>query len=254
MLEMPEAARTRVARINGRADAFNDTMLDLLEHVEYRLITGGEDLEDIYRLRYASFLKAGMLSVNASRMLSDRWDDLPNSYRFGVYYDGELMSTMRLHYLSAAHPYAPALDTFPEALEHRLKRGETFIDGTRFAADADKTPAPRAVPFLTIRLALVACCYFRQTGCLSAIKPEHTAFYVRTFGAREVAGPTPYPGLVVPRYLYETPCGDNLVATLNRFPFLRSTPIEQRMLFGSLPADRDPLIVLPTAKYARKAA
>ncbi len=45
MREISAAAQERVARLRGRADAFNEAMLELLEHVEYRLVTGGEDLE-----------------------------------------------------------------------------------------------------------------------------------------------------------------------------------------------------------------
>lgn len=236
------------------ADAFNRSIFDQLEHVEYRLVTGGEDLEDIYRLRYDSFLRAGMLNADPSGMLHDRWDDLPNSYRFAVYYDGQLMSTMRLHHITRDFPYAPAYDTFPEALAERVAKGESFIDGTRFAAYADIAPSPLSIPFLTIRLALVASSWFGQTACLSAIKPEHTAFYKRMFDAKAIAGPTLYPGLVVPRYLYETPCGENLIKVLTRYPFMQSTKSEQRMLFGDGSRMGAPLTVLPTARFAREAS
>lgn len=254
MRKMATAAQERLSRVKGKADAFNESILSLLEHVEYRLVSSGEDLEDIYRLRYSSFLKAGMLEPNATRALHDRWDDLPNSYRFGVYFDGELVSTVRLNYITREQPFAPCMDTFPEVMYPRVERGDTFIDLTRFAADPDKAPAPGVLPFITLRLAPVATCYFNQTSCLAAIKPDHAAFYRRMFNAFEIGGPAPYPGLIVPRYLYEAPCGENLAKTLERFPFFRSSPIEQRMLFGTLPEGRDPLTVLPTAKYMCKAA
>ena len=247
------SAELTTTQTTRSADVFNQSILEQLEHVEYRRVSAGEDLEAIYRLRYDSFLRAGMVNADPSGMLEDRWDNLPNSYRFAVYYDGELMSTMRLHLISREFPYAPAYDTFPEALADRVAHGETFIDGTRFAAFQDIAPSPMSIPFLTIRLALVASSYFGQTSCLSAIKPDHTAFYKRMFGASCIAGPTPYPGLVVPRFLYETPCGDNLTRVLDRFPFMRSTKSEQRMLFGDK-ADDVPLTVLPTAKYVSEAA
>lgn len=239
---------------DASVQAFNRSILDQLDHVEYRLISGGEDLEDIYRLRYDSFLRAGMLESDPSGMLQDRWDDLPNSYRFAVYYDGELMSTMRINYVSSACPSSPASDTFPEVMTERVARGETFVDVSRFAAYENVGPSPLSVPFLTMRLVTVATSYFRQTGCLYAIKPEHTAFYKRMFSASCVAGPKPFPGLVVPRFLYETPCGDNLPRVLARYPFMHSTKSEQRMLFGSLERGEAPLTILPTAKYASMAA
>lgn len=248
---MPETSQAAPSRVQ----LLNDSIFTLLEKVEYRLVTGGEDLEDIYRLRYISFLRAGMMSPNATRMLHDQWDDLPNSYRFGVYYDGELVSTVRLSHMTRERPEGPSLSTFPDAIASRLEQGDSFIDLTRFAADTDKAPSPGVLPFLTLRLAPVATCYFQQTSCLAAIKPEHSAFYRRIFNAFQIGGPAPYPGLIVPRYLFEAPSGANLTKTLQRFPFFRSTPTEQRMLFAPRTAEQPgPLTVLPTAKYLRQAA
>lgn len=45
MHEAVVATKDRAARLQGQVDAFNETMLGLLERVEYRLVTGGEDLE-----------------------------------------------------------------------------------------------------------------------------------------------------------------------------------------------------------------
>ncbi|TGQ60656.1 hypothetical protein EN848_33470, partial [bacterium M00.F.Ca.ET.205.01.1.1] len=58
---MEAAAKGASAGASSKADSLlNRTMMQLLEHVEYRLITGGEDLEAIYRLRYQSYVKSGM--------------------------------------------------------------------------------------------------------------------------------------------------------------------------------------------------
>ena len=217
-------------------------------------MTGGEDLEDIYRLRYRSYLRAGMLVPNRAQMLHDRWDDLPNSYRFGVYYDGELVSTVRLHHLCREHPYAPSLDTYPDSLAHRIET-DSFVDLTRFAANNELSPSPNALPFLTLRLAVVASSYLGQTSCLVPVKLEHSAFYRRIFNAFQIGGAVIFPNLVVPIALFEARSGANLVKTLERFPFFRSTLSEQRMLFGpKRPAETVPLTVLPTAKYVREAA
>jgi len=239
---------------NRRLRDFNESILRLLERVEYRLISGGEDLEDIYRLRYHSHLRAGMLTPNATQMLHDRWDDLPNSYRFGVYYDGELVSTVRLHHLCREHPYAPSLDTYPAALAHRIHR-ESFVDITRFAANTEKSPAPNALPFLTLRLAVVASCYFKQTAALVPVKLEHAAFYRRIFNVSQVGAPVIFPNLVVPIALFEAPAGENLIKTMIRFPFFCSTAVEQRLMFGRPSSiEAAPLTVLPTAKYVSEAA
>src|SRR6187402_2634448 len=124
-----DAARNASGGARTAGDSLlNRSIMQLLEHVDYRLITGGEDLEAIYRLRYQSYLRSGMCGPIASGMFEDRWDNLPNSYRFGVYFDGHLVSTLRIHYISREHPYSPSVDAYPEVLAERLARGETFID------------------------------------------------------------------------------------------------------------------------------
>src|SRR4029079_19493368 len=96
-LAMDTAKKSASVEASARIDsALNRSMMQLLDHVEYRLITGGEDLEAIYRLRYKSYLRSGMCGPIAGGMFEDRWDNLPNSYRFGVYCYGELVSTVRL--------------------------------------------------------------------------------------------------------------------------------------------------------------
>lgn len=235
--------------------ALTDSVMRLLEHVEYRLVIGGEDLEEIYRLRYESYLQSGMCGPIASRMFEDRWDDLPNSYRFGVYYDGRLVSTLRLHYISSEYPCSPSVDAYPEVLLDRLARGETFIDGTRFATDPYGAPAPGVLPFLVLRLGMVASSYFRQTAVLTPVKLEHSRYYERIFNAKQRTEAKLFPGVIAPIALFEIPCGENLRLTLERFPFFKSTPMEQRLMFANPVVNRlVPRSIVPTAKYLREAA
>jgi hypothetical protein len=239
----------------GSGSTLNRSIMQMLEHVEYRLVTGGEDLEEIYRLRYQSYLQSGMCGPIEGGMFEDRWDDLPNSYRFGVYYDGRLVSTLRLHYISSEHPYSPSVDAYPEILSARLARGETFIDGTRFATDPFSAPAPGVLPFLTLRLGMVAASYFNPTAVLTPVKVEHSAYYARIFNAKQRTEGKVFPGVLAPIALFEIPCGENLRLTLERFPFFKSTATEQRLMFSNPAINRlTPRTIVPTAKYLRQAA
>lgn len=235
--------------------AFAKSVFSVLEAVDYRYCDGGEDLEAIYRLRYDSYVKSGMMKPDAARMVRDRFDELPNSYRFGVFFEGELVSTLRLHYVSAKYPISPSTEVFGDVLAARIARGETFVDPSRFAADLDWSASLRVLPYVTLRLAVVACKYFDPTYCLTAVKEEHAAFYTRIFGAELAVPPRTYPGLTVPVHLFQSNCAQNMDRTIERFPFFGSTAYEQRLLFqrperGQL----SPLTVLPTAKYLRSAA
>src|SRR5690606_39955949 len=56
----------------------------------------------------------------------------------------------------------------------RLQRGETFIDPSRLAIDPELAAVNRALPYLTLRLAVIAITYFDTTSCVSMIRAERS--------------------------------------------------------------------------------
>ncbi|WP_245453398.1 N-acyl amino acid synthase FeeM domain-containing protein [Aquibium carbonis] len=235
--------------------AFADNVAALLERVEYRRCEKGEDLEAIYRLRYKAYRNHGTVPPTAERVTTDRFDDAPNCYMFGVWIDNELVSTVRLHHLTAEQPYSSVMDIFGDLISPRLERGETFINPTMFAADPYYATIYRALPYVTLRLAVVANSYFDTTSCICVIRDDHTAFYKRVFGSVQVGEPRPHPSFSVNVMLYDSPCAINMQPTLERFPFFRSTALERRLLFGqSAKGEVGSLTILPTARYMKTAA
>lgn len=238
-----------------RESSFIRSVLQVMERAEYRRCEKGEDLEAIYRLRYRSYRLHGFVPEMANRMVRDELDDVPNCYKFGVFIDDKLVSTVRLHHLSLACMEAPVMTVFDDVLRPRLLRGETFINPSQLAADPEWTSVYRSLPYVTLRLAVLANAYFRSTSCVCMIRDEHTAFYRRVFGAVQITPSRIYPPISVPLMLYDSDCATNLESTIRRFPFFRSTEFERRMLFQR-PGEGDlaPLTVLPTAKYLQDAA
>lgn len=235
--------------------AFSRNVSNLLEQVEYRHLDSGEDFEDVCRLRYRSYVRSGMMSPNASRAVKDKFDEMPNSFVFGIYYEGELVSTLRLHHVTQRYPNSPSTDVFGDVLARRIEAGETFIDPSRFAADTEWSGALRVLPYITLRLAVLASKHFNPTYCLTAVKEDHASFYKRIFRSEQATAPRTYPGLIVPVHLYQSKCSDNMENTIERFPFFRSTAFERRMLFvRPVRGEIGPLTVLPTAKYLKDAA
>lgn len=259
-MEMRAAAPAEAAETTGVAastseSGFSRSVSALLEQVEYRRCESGEDLEAIYRLRYDAYLASGMITDMPSRMVTDDYDDLSNSYRFGIFIDGELASTIRIHHVHRKMPVSPSITVFNDELMPRLAAGESFIDPSRFAAHTEFSRAYKALPYVTLRLAVAACAYFDTDYCLTAIKQEHTGFYRRIFGSQQAMPSRDYPGLVCPVYLFQSKCSENMGKTIERFPFFKSTPFEQRMLFARPPkGELAPLTILPTAKYMQQAA
>lgn len=247
------AASVRSEASNG--SSFVTNVMSVLERVEYRFCESGEDLEAIYRLRYESYHKAGMIPADVSKMVYDRFDELPNCYRYGVFFDGELVSTIRVHHATADHPISPSTVVFEDVLEARLAAGESFIDPSRLAADAEWSASLRVLPYITLRLGVVACRHFEPTSCLTAIREEHAAFYRRIFRSTSVVEARIYPGLTMPVHLYEAPVPESANYAETRFPFFRSTASERRMLFERPKSgETAPLTILPTAKYLLDAA
>jgi hypothetical protein len=188
-------------------------------------------------------------------MVHDEFDDLPNSYRYGVFFEGQLVSTIRLHYVSSRYPVSPSVRVYNDVLAPRLAAGETFIDPSRFAADSEWSATLRVLPYVTLRLAVVACAYFKPTYCLTAVKEEHSAFYNRIFLSEEAAPLRHYPGLTVPVSLFQSECAVNQSKTEERFPFFKSSSLEQRMLFQRPKlGELAPLTILPSARYLADAA
>lgn len=235
--------------------AFDRNVSALLERVEYRRCDTGEDLEAIYALRYKAYRAHDLVPEASEHLFYDKLDDAPNCYRFGVFLDGQLASTVRIHHLTRVNPFSPAMSVFDDVLRPRMLRGETFIDPSRLAADPDLGSTYRALPYVTLRLAIAALNFFDSTSCLFMIRDEHQAFYKRTFAATQVAAPRPYASVNVLGILYESKCDENMAKTIKRFPFFHSTPLEQRLLFAKPHVgELAPLTIHPTAKYYRDAA
>jgi hypothetical protein len=251
--EIPAAVRGRAA--DDEPQGFAKNVLALLERVEYRRCDSGEDLEAIYKLRYRAYRTHGIVSEMPAQAITDDLDKASNCHRFGVFIDGQLASTIRVHHLHAAEPFSPAMVVFGDVLGPRLERGDSFIDPSRLAADPALIRLYRPLPYLTLRLAIAGASYFDTTSCLSMVRDEHTAFYQRIFNSVRIAEPRDYASVTVQGILFESRCDRNMENTLVRFPFFRSTAAEQRMLFAKPQhGELAPLTILPTAKYHRPAA
>ncbi len=232
---------------------FVNGVLGVLGRTEYRRIGSGEDLDAIYRLRYRSYLASDLIEPNRAQAFRDTLDDAPNCRKFAVYVDEHLVSTVRIHHLTAEHPFSPAMSVFADILRPRLARGETFIDPSRLAADPAWAAVIPQIPYITLRLAVAALEHFRDTSCLAMVRDEHCAFYRRYFSAERIAEPRVYPSVTVLGHLFESNRERNLLKTQERYPFFRSSPLERRQLFSDYGSGQ-PITIIPMIGGERAAA
>ena len=244
------------AHVAGEPSGFARSVLSVLERAEYRRCDKGEDLEDIYRLRYAAYRLSDLVPPDPSRAVHDELDDLPNCHRFGLYIDGHLVSTIRLHTVTADTPYSPAMSVYSDVLEPRLAAGEVFIDPSRFAVHPEWSRIYPQIPYLTLRLPGMACIHYNAPFCISMIREDHAAFYKRVYKSRPIGDPRPYAGVInCFALLYQADVLAIMDETYERYPFFKSTAIERRLMFAEpRKGELAPLTILPTARYMQVAA
>jgi hypothetical protein len=203
----------------------------LFDRVDYRLIETSEEKDRLYLMRYRAYLHGGLILPSESQRVSDRYDDAPNAWTFGIYVDGELCSSVRLHVLTPELRMSHASDLFGDVLHPRLDQGEVFVDPSRLAADPDKAGRFPELPYLTVRLGYMACEYFNADTGLALVRAEHQAFYRRVFLQETIAGPRPIP--IIKQEVALMACDFRTVRekVLTRFPIMRSTAGERQMLF-----------------------
>jgi hypothetical protein len=203
----------------------------LLDKVDYRLAETEADKDAIYQLRYRAYLKEGAIDPGPSERVTDRFDDLPNSWIFGIHVDGELASSLRITVASPRHRDCPSMGVFPELIGPELDDGKVIVDPTRFVADPLRMSRCPELPYITLRLAFIACAYFDADLGLATVRAEHQAFYRRLFMHQSISAPRDYPGLKKPIAMMAVDFPAMRDKVFARYPFLRSTLFERRMLF-----------------------
>lgn len=216
--------------------SFSDRVFQLLDRIDYRPADSAEEREAIFRLRYQAYLREGAIAPNFLGTFSDPYDDSHNAWLFGLYIDGELASSLRLHVVTAEHRDSPSHKVFADLLQPELDAGKVILDPTRFVTSRDHSRLWPGLTYATVRLAWLAAEYFEADHFLVPVREEHQAFYRRTFLHRPICEPRSYPLLAKPISLmtvhYPTVAGQ----VHQRYPFFRSTFFERRMLFERYPS------------------
>lgn len=213
--------------------SFSDRISDLLTSIDYRVATSAEDREEIFRLRYKAYRRENSIDPNFSKTFSDDYDETNNVWVFGVYLEEELAGSVRIHLADNPVSDFPSLHTFPDVLTPVLDAGKVIVDSTRFVVNRRLASRFRGLPYVTLRLCWMAVEHFQATHFLAAIRPEHQAFYKRTFLHSLVCPPRAYAMLKCPISLMSVSYEEAAPWVYDRYPFFRSNAFERRMLFDA---------------------
>jgi hypothetical protein len=105
---------------------------DPLDQVDYRLAQTPEQKDEIYRLRYRAYLREGAIQPSADGRVIDQFEDAPNAWTFGVYFHGELYSSIRVSVLTSEWRMSPSVELFGDVLHPKLDKG-MVIKGAEFS-------------------------------------------------------------------------------------------------------------------------
>ncbi len=234
---------------------FAQNVSALLDRVEYRRCDKGEDLEDIYRLRYKSYRMVDMVSDIPDQIIHDALDETPNCLQVRNLHRRRTRQHFAHPSCSLVGPVSPSTMVYGDILKPMMAEGISFIDCSRFAVDPQWSRIHPQIPYLTIRLAGIACGHFNAPQGLLTIREEHAGFTGASSRPTRSARTRSYPGLNYPVVLYRTTVQSIRERGAHSFPFFKWTPMEERMLFAPPGAgELAPLTILPTAKYMRDAA
>ena len=230
---MHSDAESAAAATPAPVSRFADNLMDVLDRVEYARVRMDVTDNPIYRLRYEAYRREESVPFNDAGIVVDDLDTAPNVMSFGVHIDGELVSSIRIHHITRESPVGASMRVYPDILQPLLDRGETFVDPSRFTADYEASLAYPALPFLTLRIAVMATVHFKATMCLALVRPAHTAFYRRVFQSEKMSEVRSYPGLTFPVTLYGARVEESRHRSIfSRYPFFMSTEEERTRLFG----------------------
>lgn len=221
------------------APPLSERVTALLARTSYRLMQTPEERDRIFRLRYDAYLREGAIAHCHSARVIDEFDAAPNAWLFGVYLDGVLAASIRIHVLSREAGSSPALETFPDALEGMVARGKVIIDPNRFVADNAASHFFPELPYLTLRLPFMAGRHFGADIVTATVRREHAAFYRRVLRFNSVCPPRPYPTLLKPLGLLTVNYPREAPKVLERYPFFAARSGEASEIFKvTSPASR----------------
>ena len=241
------AASQSVSSVPSR---FATSLFDLLERVRYRRVSVEEQLDPVYRLRYEAYRREEFIPTNSQQVPRDAYDEAENCYCFGVYIDDRLVSSIRLHIAGPADATSPSAAIWPDILGGMVAKGQVYVDPSRFTADHEASLEFPAIPYLTLRTAVMASKHFNASYCISSVRPEHAAFYRRVFGSEQLAGEGFWGELTFPVCLYASYIPVMYPRVVTRYPFFDSTPEERDALFA--PGHSGVVGISPSARQAHR--
>lgn len=201
------------------------------KRVTCKLASSYVERNAIFKFRYQSYFRAGLVSQNAFGQLIEPADHADNTYLMGLCIDRRLVSSLRLQIGSAATPNFSSLELFPDVLEPILRNNKTVIDMSCVATDGELAWPCVWLPYMILRSWIIAAEHFHADYIAAAVRPQHQVFYQRVLNCELHSELRPPPHRLASVGLVSLNFASSAKRLYENLPFLRSTPSERQQLF-----------------------
>src|SRR5262249_11932598 len=133
----------------------------------------------IFKLRYQSSLRAGLIRRNSFGRYLERADHAANTYIIGLYFDHKLVSTLRLQIGSPLNPDFSSLELCPDVREPLRRSRKTVVDLSCVATDGEFARQYAWLPHVVLRSWIIAAEHFHADYLSAAVRPQHQLFFKR---------------------------------------------------------------------------
>ena len=201
------------------------------KRVTCRLARSYVERDAIFKLRYRSYLRAGLISQNSFGRYIEPADHVANAYLMGLYVDRRLVSSLRLQIGTLTTPICSSLELFPHVLEPLLRSNKTVVEMSCVATDGDIARSYVWLPYLILRSWILAADHFHADYIAAAVRPQHQIFYKRTLDCELHSELRQPPHQLATVGLVTLNFATSAERLYKNLPFLRSTPSERQQLF-----------------------
>lgn len=214
------------------------SVIDFLDHVSYKRMTTEADLDQVFRLRHDNYKAVGHFDGTTDGRYSDELDFVPGVENIGIYVDGALMGSLRLHVLDRQLRQSCAMEIYDHVLNPKLDEGLVMVDTSRFCCDLSKGTRFNALPLAAIRVPGLLAIHKSAHYTLATVTAPHVPFYKRVLKSKDwYDGGIRYPGLTAVVHLLAADMKDLIDLTYTSRQYFWSTPAEREALFGDHPSD-----------------
>jgi hypothetical protein len=206
-------------------------LLDFSNRVTCKVARSHLERNAIFKLRYRSYFRAGIISDNFFERHIETADHMRNSHLIGLYVDRKLVGSLRVQIGSATTPNFSSYELFPHVFEPLLRGNKTVVDMSCVATDGElaRSSSYDLLPYVVLRSWIIAAEHFNADYIAAAVQPQHQIFYTRAFGCDLHSEVKPHHltsvGLITLDFANSAKC------VYENLPVLRSTPSERHALF-----------------------